>query len=107
MEKMFVEIIEKKNAGVNLDERYTYQYPIVMTYLKRKLKGWVFWDFFNRFQTARIALYAITEFTELIIGDYENYKGTCCIECIADRNYKMFYNGYMNYKVVNLKIINL
>ncbi len=54
---------------VGTEERYVYQYPIIMKYLKNKIANKKITDYLRGIDVDRVVLYAITEFTDLLIDD--------------------------------------
>ena len=96
------EVIYKPDY-IMLNERYQYQYPIIMQYLKNKIQGWGIDRFFIETGVKRVAFYAITEFTELACDDLQNKPSFIELAYICDKNYQKFAMGYKGYQVVGIE----
>lgn len=96
------EVINKPNY-VDVNERYQYQYPIIMRYLKNKIRGWGIGDFFEKNRVKKIVLYAVTEFTELVCDDLKNGDAFAELTYICDKNYMKFSEGYKGHQVVGIE----
>lgn len=97
-------VITKYNSA-DRDERYRYQCPIVMRYLENKLQGWNIGIFFEQIKARKIALYAVTEFTEYVLRDLQVSASKVDVICIGDRNYSRFPQGVYGKKVVSVEEI--
>lgn len=95
-------IKERKSGVIEREERFEYQYPIIMKYLKNKISGLNIGDFFKRIEGKNFAIYAITEFTELVCDDLKLYDDSIRLVYICDRNYQKFCKGYKDYQVVGI-----
>lgn len=95
------EVVENPTI-VDKYERAQYQYSIVMRYLRNKIAGWKITDFLRGIETTNLAIYAITEFTDLICEDMQNEPNSECVKYICDKNADKYGNGYGKYAVVNI-----
>lgn len=93
-------IVTKYNSAER-NERYRYQCPVVMRYLENKLRGWNIGVFFEQIQTEKIALYAVTEFTEYVLRDLRGSDFPVEVRCIGDRNFIRFPQGVCQTEVVS------
>lgn len=106
--RMFPEIREVTGSPADRNERYAYQCPIVMKYLKNKLNGWNIGVFLQEIRVKKVALYAVTEFTEYVVRDLESFKNlkikeaTIDIVCICDRNYSKYKMGFHGCDVIGV-----
>lgn len=92
---------------IDNDERSIYQYPIIMKYLQKKVKGWNFWDFFKTYKDKKIVIYAVTEFTDLILDDYKMCTNQEYVSCICDRGYTRYRGSYREFEVISIdELIN-
>ncbi|TCL58122.1 hypothetical protein EDD76_107238 [Kineothrix alysoides] len=96
------EPIFKDNNYIDIAERYQYQYPIIMKYLKNKIDGWNIGDFLYEQGAQKIALYAITEFTELVAEDLEKCDKSIKIVAICDKNNQNHRNGFHQNEVIGI-----
>lgn len=87
---------------IGKEERYQFQYPIIMRYLKNKISGWNIGDFLYEIGIQKVALYAITEFTELVINDLERCSKPIEVMLICDKNSKKYEEGYLEYEVTGI-----
>ncbi|HCL04325.1 MAG TPA: hypothetical protein DHW61_18265 [Lachnoclostridium phytofermentans] len=87
------------NGIVTKEIRYEYQYPLIMKYLKMKIAGYSVGDFTRKINVNRIALYAITEFTDLFIDDLKTYDEQLVVT-VADKKADKYPNGYKKYDVI-------
>lgn len=78
-------------------------YPIVLKYLKNVLNGWHIVDFCMKMGKNKVALYAMTEFTDLILDDFSNSTSMDYIEGIYDRN---SFNLNKNYRGIELNNVD-
>jgi hypothetical protein len=83
-------------------ERYQYQYPIIMRYLKNKINDWNVGDFLYEQGAHKLVLYAITEFTELVIEDLKRCEKPIKIASICDKNNQKYIDGFQKYKVIGI-----
>jgi len=95
-----VEIPKRDDNYVSKEERYQFQYPIIMKYLKKKVSGWNVADCLANMGGKKIAIYAITEFAELVCEDLKQNDKQVEIVCICDRNYTKFEGGYCGKEVI-------
>lgn len=95
-------IMERKNGVIAREERFEYQYPIILKYLKNKISGLNIGDFFDKIEGKNFAIYAITEFTDLVCDDLKSYDDSIKLVYICDRNYQKFCKGYKGYQVVGI-----
>lgn len=100
---MFPEVKKYTNTynGADRNERYCYQAPIVMRYLENKLRDWNISDFFDEVGAKRVALYAITEFTEYVLLDLAQTKDMEKVVCIGDKAYEKYRAGFKAVSVVS------
>lgn len=100
---MFPEVkqSEKKYNPAERNERYRYQCPVVMRYLENKLRGWNIGVFFEQIKAEKIALYAVTEFTEYVLRDLELSASPVEVVCVADKNFARFPQGICAKEVVS------
>lgn len=101
MNKYFPEVLRTDSSFIGTKERYIYQYPLVMKYLKKKISGWNFWNFFDEFGEMTICVYANTEFTEMIMDDYRLYSGKTIVKYMSDRNYELYSDKYSDLKTLS------
>lgn len=87
-EKIFPEVDKNSiKSGILVgNQREVLYYPIIFKYLKNVLNGWRIVDFFMKIGKKKVALYAMTEFTDLILDDFSNSSSMDYIEGIYDRN---------------------
>ena len=99
---MFPEVkkITKKYDTTDRSERYRYQAPIVMRYLENKLSGWSIADFLEETGAKKVALYAVTEFTEYALKDLAQVSQKEKVLCIGDRGYRRYAQGLCGVPVV-------
>lgn len=99
---MFPEVKKVTNTYNSADrnERYRYQAPIVMRYLENKLHGWNISDFFKEIGAEKVALYAVTEFTEYVLLDLAQNENADRVFCIGDRGYEKYKQGIKGVPVV-------
>lgn len=103
-DKPCVVSLEEGIGGLPRNERHLAQYPLIMKYLNNVLDGENSAEYFLREGTHRIALYAVTEFTELFIKEIEK-DGRVEIVAVGDRNYSGFGKGYRGYPVKSIQQI--
>lgn len=84
------------------NERHISLYPIVLKYLKNSLSGWNIGQFFEKIGKTKVALYALTEFSELVMMDVTNSKNDEVIVNICDKQYEKFPGEYYGKKVIGL-----
>lgn len=96
------EPIFSKDKYINTAERYQYQYPIIMRYLKNKINNWNIGDFLHEQGAYKVVLYAITEFTELVIDDLNRCENPMQIASICDKNNKKYIDGFHQFKVIGI-----
>lgn len=82
-------------------ERYCHQYPIIMKYLKKKINNRRLDDFFKSINANKVVLYAVTEFTDLVIEELLN-ENEQMIYAICDRAADKFSGYYKNCRVINI-----
>lgn len=87
---------------IGKEERYQYQYPIIMRYLNNKINGWNVGDFLYEIGGRTVALYAITEFTELVINDLKRCDKPIEVVSICDKNSKKYEDGFHEYEVTDM-----
>ncbi len=92
-------VLDKYNSA-DRNERYRYQAPIVMRYLKNKLYGWSISDFFEEVGTEKVALYTVTEFTEYVLLDLAQNENKKKVVCIGDKGYARYKQGIKGVTVV-------
>ncbi|MBE5882423.1 MAG: hypothetical protein E7289_08975 [Lachnospiraceae bacterium] len=88
-------------AKTNREKRYCFQFPVMMKYLKKKAEGWSIADFLRGIGAKRVVLYAVSDFTGIVIKDIVNCKEPVEIVCVCDRNSEAYAGGYESCKVVN------
>ncbi len=88
---------------VNESTRRHYQYPFIMKYLENKTQKKELCGFLNAIGLQKIALYAITEFTDLVYNDLFNSSSEIQIVYICDKNYRKFPNGFHLEKVIGIE----
>lgn len=106
MEDRFPPVLKnKKLAGyVDEQERYIYQYPIIMDYLELKLRNRGFCDFFEKRGFSRsICLYSVTEITGLVIEDIVNDPGHNYSFQIFDKNADRYRDGFKGHDVEGME----
>ena len=86
---------------VSLEERYKYQYPIIMKYLLAKIAGKSIGDGLRTFGEGKIVLYSVTEITKMVCDDLIASNEEKMIKCICDRNANDYKNGYRKYDVIS------
>jgi hypothetical protein len=96
------EPIKRNDKYIDTVERYEYQYPIIMRYLKNKINDWNIGDFLYEQGAQKIVLYAITEFTELVIEDLNRCEKPIKIEAICDKNKQKYIDGFQQYEVIGI-----
>ncbi len=83
-------------------ERYQYQYPFIWEYLKNKIQRNELYILLSELGFYKIALYALTEFAELVYDDLvENSYGVEVV-CVTDKRYQNFVNGFRTKKVTGI-----
>lgn len=114
-DKFFYDMREIKGQSVNTcimnnlkkpvdgKEAEWYQYPIILKYLKNKLQGYETSRFFTKMGWHKVALYAVTELTELLYIDITNSDSGVEIACICDKQYRAFVNGYKGNPVIGIE----
>lgn len=93
-EKLFPEVDKNSIKSGIASQRDVLYYPIILKYLKNVLNGWHIAEFCMKMEKKNIALYAITEFTDLILDDFRNSSSLDYIEGIYDRNSIKYNNKY-------------
>lgn len=88
------------HSEIQKDERYWYEFPVMMKYLKRKVKGWGIASFFEQMGVNKIALYAITDFTEITADDLK--KDGMEVVCICDKNKSKIFSDYCGYPLIGV-----
>lgn len=78
-------VVDTATGYIDKTSRFIYQYPLVMEYLNRKISGWNLGDFMYDIGAKNIALYALTEFTEIAITDIKRSTKHIQIRCIGDK----------------------
>ena len=86
-------------------ERMIYQYPVVMKYLKNKVKGWSICDFLKIYEYKRVVLYAITEILDLIMDDMVSSGLLLEGVFLCDTNVEKYEKGYANHPVISVKAL--
>ena len=73
-EKCFPDTVLIKHSinFIGQQERYIYQYPLVMEYLKKKIEGRKVKTFLKEIGANKVVLYAMTEFMELMVEELAN-----------------------------------
>lgn len=84
---------------VTKEERYQYQCPIILRYLRNKIAGWSIGDFFSELETKKYVIYAITEFADLVCDDLAESEIEVKPLYICDKNYMKYPGGHKGYKV--------
>lgn len=97
-----VEMPKRSIGYITKEERYQFQYPIIMKYLRKKVSGWSVGDYLSRIGGKNIALYAMTEFTELAYEDLTCNDSKVTVVCICDKNFTKFTDGYRGRDVIGL-----
>jgi len=100
LSKCFVRTFRKPGI-VEQDERYRYQYPIILKYLQSKICGKSIVDGFNIAKPGATALYSITDLTGLICDDLISLHSENIINYVCDKNAKAHKRGYKGYTVIN------
>ncbi len=93
------EILIPSSRTITREERHLYQYPVMVEYLKKKIKGRGFADFFDE-KKEGIALYAVSDFTDLICDDVLQCGKEKLICYICDKNADGYKKGRKGYAVV-------
>lgn len=83
------------------EERYVYQYPIIMKYLKKKIDNRCVADYINSVGAERIVIYAATKFAELLIKDIRN-DSTDMIWAVCDKNSKKLEKKFHQCRVIGI-----
>ena len=101
-EEIYPEIIatDLMEEYISREEKCLYQYPIVMQYLRKKIDNHCVADYLKSVGGRRIVLYAVTNFTELLIRDIMN-TSTDMIWGVCDKNSKNFGTNYLNCRMIN------
>lgn len=103
-EKMCPEIIalDLIEGYIGNDERYVYQYPIIMRYLKNKIANRKITDYLAQIGCNRVVLYAVTEFTDLLISDISN-ESSQMIWSVCDKKADEFGGVYKGCTMLNVE----
>lgn len=103
MKEVYPEIIATDliEGYIGNEERYIYQYPIVMQYLKKKIDNRCVTDYLKSVGIERIVIYAATEFAELLVKDILN-TDTDMIWAVCDKKAKAIGKTYNNCKVISI-----
>lgn len=101
-DNIFPEVVARPKGIIFEEERQIYQYPIVMKYLQKKIDGWNVAHFFEKRNIKNVALYAIVEFTDLVIDDWNRSDSQSKIVAISDKNYKKYKAGYKGCQVISV-----
>ncbi len=93
------------NLKLPLDKetRSQYLYPIIMKYLQNIINGYDVSDFFETKGYRRVALYAVTDLTRILVQDINRYSSAVTVKCICDRNANAFENKVLDYNVIGLE----
>lgn len=84
------------------NDRMASLYPTIFNYLNKKIDGWNPSDFFREIGVRRIALYAVSDLTRLLVRDLNNHPGQ--VEFIlADTNYHMYMHEIGGHKVYGME----
>lgn len=104
-EKLFPEIkkYEYKANAIQDEERIIYQYPIIYEYLSKKVKGYGVSSFLKSNGFYNVCLYAVTEFTDILISDIENAKDNIRIIAVGDLHPEKYSFKYKSYSVVGIE----
>lgn len=81
-------------------EWYEYQYECMKYYFIKVLSGWSVKDFFDETEYENIAIYSVTDFSDMVIKDL--VRGGVNKIIIADGNPGKYPNGFKNYKVLSV-----
>lgn len=90
-----------KNIPMRKEERFAYMYPILLKYTQNIAEGKLITRLLAEHGINRVVLYAVTEFTDLLIKEYERNK-LINVVGIADQNYKKFYGRYGDCSMISL-----
>lgn len=105
-EKMYSNIDTEISLGIYAGaERDARIYPVIYRYLKNKIAGWNIGDFFNTLKKKNIAIYAVTEFADLMIDDLKAYDKDISVKNICDKNHINFPNSYKGINVVSIDVL--
>lgn len=90
-----------KNIPMRKEERFAYMYPILLKYTQNISEGKLITRELTLQGINRVALYAVTELTDLLVMEYENNE---LIEVvgIADRNYLQYCGRYSSCSVFSV-----
>lgn len=102
--KKFPGVFDKETSDryIDLNERYLYQYQIIMKYLQKSVTGWNAGKFFDRNDIRHLIVYAITEFTDLVIEDLNHAWCKVNVDCVCDKSFEKFSHGYKGLDVVGI-----
>lgn len=92
-----------ESEQISKEERYQYQYPFIMEYLKNKIQGKDISILLNNMGIYKIAIYALTEFAELVYDDLSRKLNKIEIVCISDKNYQKFPQGFRKSQVIGIE----
>lgn len=96
-------ILDNTKRKYSVDERILYQNTSMICYLKKRLQGKHLSEWLVRNGIKEVVLYAVTEYTELFILDFENeINNKVLCNKICDREYENYANGYMNKAVISI-----
>lgn len=83
-------------------DKIIYEYPVVLKYLRNKVRGWNVCDFLKYYGFKKIVLYAITELVDLIIDDIEYSCNQFFEITVCDTNADRFSKGHRNHPVIDV-----
>lgn len=98
------DILLPSNRTITREERQLYQYPVMVQYLKKMIKGIRFADFFGEKKDG-VALYAISDFTDLICDDVLCSGNEKLICYICDKDADGYKKGRKGYSVVSPDVL--
>ena len=98
------EIMVPSSRTITREERFLYQYPVMVKYLKNKIEGKGFADFFKE-KKEGIALYAVSDFADLICDDVLQCGNEQLICYICDKNADGYKKGRKGYDVVSPDVL--
>lgn len=85
------------------EKRYRYQYPLIMKYLENKIQGKEIYDFIADSGFKNVAIYALTEWTDMVYDDISRHTDKIQIVCVCDKAYTRFSNGFHGNEVVGIE----
>lgn len=100
--EIFPQILEKKaeSGKASYEKKCIFHERILFHYLKRKMQGWSAGNFFDEENINSYALYAVTDFTDLLLDDLACRGNENILEIICDRKAEAFRSGYKGREVV-------